>query len=104
MGLGVLRAKASNDPSLRCAFRVGHGLSTDIHGDFSRSVPQKFLHDFYVFPIGMQQCRVGMPKRMPPDIFTYPRPLLLPVECGIALLSPATAAARHASCQRVQRP
>jgi len=58
LGLRVLRPKAGYDSSLNGPFRLGHGLSLNVHGDFSRAVPQEFLHDFYAF------SAAGCPDRM----------------------------------------
>jgi hypothetical protein len=72
LGLCLLRPKASNNPTLSCTLRLGHSLSRDVHGDFGRAVPQEFLHNLYVFPVTLQQGRVGVAERMHPIFLLIP--------------------------------
>jgi len=54
---------------------IGYGLSVNVHRDFRRAVSQEFLHNLYVFAVGVQQRCVGVPKRMPRDLLPDPNPL-----------------------------
>ena len=62
---GILREETFDDTLLGSPLGDQSGLRVQIKGRTSPGVPHQLLDDLEVLAIRYQECRVGMPKRVP---------------------------------------